>query len=284
MHRNFTFLSREAAEGMKAAPGHRQLMSWPRWPGSAVQSKPWDTRTKLARLLLALLTLGVLDGFAPSLPDPGPAGQVVWLALVSTPMAALAVFVLADGVRRPALLTTATAGGTSAVALMFLGFPDTPPTLGKLIFAAGLGLITARVVKTPLELIVIAAAISVSDAISVFHGTTKLIAENHEQTLDALTLHFHLVGSSAVAQLGMTDIFFFASFLAVAESLRLRTRATWLTMTLSLGVTGMIADTTDRLIPALPLLAIAAIIVNADRLAVRRAGDWEGQHPSESPR
>ena len=139
-------------------------------------------------------------------------------------------------------------------------------------------------VKTPLELIVIAAAISVSDAISVFHGTTKLIAENHEQTLDALTLHFHLVGSSAVAQLGMTDIFFFASFLAVAESLRLRTRATWLTMTLSLGVTGMIADTTDRLIPALPLLAIAAIIVNADRLAVRRAGDWEGQHPSESPR
>lgn len=74
----------------------------------------------------------------------------------------------------------------------------------------------------------------------------------------------------SAAKLGIPDLLFFALFLAAADRFGLRRRLTWLLMAASFGVT--LAFTyvfyLDGL-PALPLLAVAFLVANADRL--RRA-------------
>jgi hypothetical protein len=69
------------------------------------------------------------------------------------------------------------------------------------------------------------------------------------------------------AKLGLPDLLFFALFLAAADMFRLRVRLTWLLMTASFGTT--LAFTYYLWVgglPALPLLALAFLIANADLL------------------
>jgi hypothetical protein len=71
----------------------------------------------------------------------------------------------------------------------------------------------------------------------------------------------------ASAKLGLPDLLFFALFLAAADAYRLRTRATWLLMTASFGIT--LACTYFFFLgglPALPLLAIGFLVANGDLL------------------
>jgi hypothetical protein len=72
------------------------------------------------------------------------------------------------------------------------------------------------------------------------------------------------------AKLGLPDLLFFALFLSAADRFGLRRRATWIAMALSFGLTlaGTYFLDVDGL-PALPLLAIAFLLANADLL--RRA-------------
>lgn len=69
------------------------------------------------------------------------------------------------------------------------------------------------------------------------------------------------------AKLGLPDLLFFALFLGAAERFGLRRLATWAAMTLSFGVTlaGTYFLDVDGL-PALPLLAFAFLLANADLL------------------
>ena len=71
----------------------------------------------------------------------------------------------------------------------------------------------------------------------------------------------------STAKLGLPDLLFFALFLAAADRFALRRRATWFAMTASFGLTlaGTYFLDVDGL-PALPLLAVAFLIANADLL------------------
>lgn len=71
----------------------------------------------------------------------------------------------------------------------------------------------------------------------------------------------------STAKLGLPDLLFFALFLAAADRFKLRRRATWIAMTASFGLTlsGTYFLEVDGL-PALPLLAIGFLAVNADLL------------------
>ena len=69
------------------------------------------------------------------------------------------------------------------------------------------------------------------------------------------------------AKLGIPDLLFFALFLGAADRFRLRVPATWIAMTLSFGLT--LAGTyffDISGLPALPLLALGFLAVNADLL------------------
>lgn len=70
------------------------------------------------------------------------------------------------------------------------------------------------------------------------------------------------------AGLGVSDVIFFALFLAGAVRFALRPRATWLALVASVGATGILADYGDFFhlngFPAIPGLALAFFLVNGD--------------------
>lgn len=82
----------------------------------------------------------------------------------------------------------------------------------------------------------------------------------------------------ATAGLGVSDVIFFALFLGGAARFGLRSRATWLALVISIGMTGVLAVYGDFFglngLPALPGISLAFLVVNAD-LIWRRAARGE---------
>ena len=105
------------------------------------------------------------------------------------------------------------------------------------------------------------------DIFSVARGPTKVIVEEKPQVFDALSIAYPIPGEHNSAELGLPDVLFFALFLSAAERFGLRVGWTWLVMALSFGATlaGAVWFEVAGL-PALPLLSIAFVAVNADRL------------------
>jgi hypothetical protein len=104
------------------------------------------------------------------------------------------------------------------------------------------------------------------DIYSVFRGPTKTIVEEEPGLFEALSIFFPTMGGNA-ARLGLPDVLFFALFLAATVRFGLRTRLTWIGMTLSFGVTMALAHTLDvDGLPALPLLSLGFLAPNADLL------------------
>ncbi|MGZ4385552.1 MAG: hypothetical protein ACXVZO_01370 [Gaiellaceae bacterium] len=72
----------------------------------------------------------------------------------------------------------------------------------------------------------------------------------------------------SVSQMGVTDVFFFALFLAAAARFRLRPALAWLGMVIGLGVTMAIAVYSDIFgiggLPALPMLSLGFLLPSLD--------------------
>jgi len=237
---------------------------------------------RVAGLAIALAAFALVDGIAPHLPDPGYDGQVIWLSLVSSALLGFAVVTVVrlDLGRRWVWLAVCAAA--AAAALTVVGAPLLTQTVAKLVCAASLGCFLALVVENLIELLAIAAAIAVSDIISVLRGPTHLIAAHHSAALDALMLHFHAPGTARVCELGMTDVLFFAAFLTVSKRLGLRVGWTAAAMACSLAVTTVLAAWSGQLLPALPLLAAFALLANADRIVLRLRGPSSCGQPHRS--
>ena len=115
--------------------------------------------------------------------------------------------------------------------------------------------------------VVVAAIIPFVDAYSVWRGPTKNIVEHQQHLFSVLSFAFPIPGEHGSANLGMPDLLFFAVFLGAAARFRLRTRLTWVCMTLSFGGTLALAVYFDlRGLPALPLLSLGFLAPNADLL------------------
>ena len=108
------------------------------------------------------------------------------------------------------------------------------------------------------------------DAFSVFRGPTNTIVKDRPGIFDALSFGFPFPGQDGLAQLGIPDLVFFALFLAATVRWSLRTALTWAAMVASFGATIVLAITWDPVdlggLPALPLLSLAFLGVNADLL------------------
>jgi hypothetical protein len=114
------------------------------------------------------------------------------------------------------------------------------------------------------------------DAYSVWRGPTKEIVAHHEHVFtNALSFAFPVPGQHAAANLGVTDLLFFALFLAAAARFELRVRLTWLCLVAGLG--GTIAITVWLNLsglPALPGIALGFLVPNLDLVwrGLRRDG------------
>ena len=103
------------------------------------------------------------------------------------------------------------------------------------------------------------------DIYSVAQGPTREILDNQPRVFDLLSVYFPIPAEQSLAQLGLPDVLFFVLFLGAADRFRLRVGATWVAMGLSFGATLSIASAWENGgLPALPLLSIAFVLVNAD--------------------
>ena len=122
------------------------------------------------------------------------------------------------------------------------------------------------------------------DAYSVWRGPTKHILTHQRELFTTFSFSFPVPGEHSTAQLGLPDLLFFALFLAATVRFGLRTRLTWLVMTLSFGATmaitvaGWLSKTFDiNGLPALPLLALGFLLPNADLLWKKLRAEGLGQ-------
>jgi hypothetical protein len=221
--------------------------------------------------LVVLVGLGAVDAVAPHLPNPGTAGQLAFLAIVSIPLATLAVQAASSAHRLGLRLLPVAAAGIAVAALgIHLGHPATVPTVAKLVAATCIGMMLASMLQTGVEVAAIAVVIAIVDGYSVAVGPTHEIVNHHPGLLDDVALNLRVPGSYGVAQIGSSDFVFFALFAAATARLGLRRWPTWAAMTASFGVTIILADQLDLALPALPLLSLAFLAVNADLLWQRR--------------
>ena len=163
------------------------------------------------------------DAVAPHLPNPGTAGQLAFLGIVSIPLATLAVQAASPAHRLGLRLLPVAAAGIAVAALgIHLGHPATLPTMAKLVAAACIGMMLALMLQTGIEVAAIAVVIAIVDGYSVAVGPTHEIVNHHPGLLDDVALNLRVPGSYAVAQIGSSDFVFFALFAAATARLGLR--------------------------------------------------------------
>jgi hypothetical protein len=153
--------------------------------------------------------------------------------------------------------------------------------IAKVVFAASLGIWIAGELER-LSWIVIAATVSAAvDIVSVAVGPTKAILEKGPVIVGWFTLAVTWMGYSyaeAFTGLGVSDVLFFALYLGAARRFRLRVTWSAVAMVVSFLVTIAFAMWW-RALPALPLLSVAFLAVNADLLI--KGGRSGGEAPAE---
>jgi hypothetical protein len=208
--------------------------------------------------------------------------DVAFLGLVLIPACFTLVWIGLPLRTRRGLLPVAAAIGVLALAFHLADW-HTGENFAKLAGVTLLGFWFLSYFETVAWVVLVAAIIPVVDAYSVARGPTKVIVEHHEQVFTNLSFAFPIPGESSAANLGLPDLLFFALFLAAAARFALRPGWTWLAMVASFGGTIALAvsGALERVfslggLPALPLLSIAFLIVNADLL-------WRRLRPRHEP-
>lgn len=194
--------------------------------------------------------------------------DVAFLSFVLIPLVFLPVLLALPLWRAPAarLFVAGLAFVGLAAILAAVGW-DAAADFSKLAAVTAIGWWFLGFFERAAWVVVVAAIIPFVDAYSVWRGPTKHIVEHQQHLFSVLSFAFPIPGEHGSANLGMPDLLFFAVFLGAAARFRLRTRLTWVCMTLSFGGTLALAVYFDlRGLPALPLLSLGFLAPNADLL------------------
>jgi hypothetical protein len=134
----------------------------------------------------------------------------------------------------------------------------------RVLAAGALGVSLARYVNSVGVVVLIAAVAIASDLFSVFAGPTKMLVEEDSPALDVLLLVFPTFGATLGFGLGMSDFIFLALFAAASHFLNLRYFATLLCVCSGAFLALSAGLLLERPLPALPFIAIAFVLANAD--------------------
>jgi hypothetical protein len=201
--------------------------------------------------------------------------DVAWLTLVLLPAVFAVVWFLLPFWRWRPLPFAAGAFAVLSVLLSLAGL-GALANFSKLVTMTLLGFWFLTFFESVLWVALVASVIPLVDALSVWRGPTRHIVDKQPEVFTTLSFAFRIPGERPTANLGLPDLLFFALFLAASVRFRLRPGWTWLAMTASFGLTIVLTVAFDVIgLPALPLLSMAFLLVNADLLwrAVKRR-DW----------
>ena len=227
-----------------------------------------SARTGAFALLAALLI--AYYAAVESLPAASDAWDVAFLALVLLPAVFALVLVVLPAWRARGLLLLGLAFGALAL-FLHLAELDVAANFAKLAAVTLLGFWFLGFFESAAWVALVAAVIPWVDAWSVFRGPTRTIVTEQREIFETFSFAFPIPGEHASANLGLPDFLFFALFLAASARFGLRPAWTWLAMTASFGLTMVLAVVLDVAgLPALPLLSVAFLAVNADLLWRRR--------------
>ena len=150
--------------------------------------------------------------------------------------------------------------GSGVLMLFALSFAD----LSRILAAACLGIALARYITSVGVVLIIVLAAIASDLFSVFAGPTRVLVEEDSPILDGLLLVFPTFGSALGFGLGLSDFIFLALFAAASRFLDLRYAASLLGICFAAFLAVTAGLLLERPLPALPFIAVAFVLVNAD--------------------
>jgi len=221
----------------------------------------------------ALLGLtGLLAAYfaaSESLPNYSLWPEVIWLAVVLMPatFALVGLALPARNMLGDTRLAWGVVGLGAATAALELTGLDVAANFTKLAAVTLAGWWFIHFFEAVSWVVLVALLIIPVDIFSVARGPTKVIVEQKPELFDVLSVAFPIPGEHNSAELGLPDVLFFALFLAAAERFELRVGWTWLAMALSFGATLAGAVWLEVAgLPALPLLSVTFVAVNADLL------------------
>jgi hypothetical protein len=167
------------------------------------------------------------------------------------------------------------AGGLAVAVIGHLAGVVVVSDAGKVAFGTAVGFyLGARLAELTRDVrwvVWVALIVAAVDAFSVFSsvGVTNLILTKAPESVPYFVVAFPAFGYSLQAgeysALGTADVIFFGLYLVSAAAFGLRTRATAAAMVVSVALSVAVASWW-RAVPALPLLGLAFVVVNADLL------------------
>jgi hypothetical protein len=236
---------------------------------------------RAAAFVALAAVLGVYYSFNESLPNLTVWWDVAVLAFLVIPAVFGLVYLALPLWSASHLLPVGLAVAVLAAALEIVGF-EVAANFAKLAAVTLLAFYFLTYFETAAWVMAVALIIPWVDAYSVWRGPTQHIIEHKRSLFDKFSFAFEVPGQERTAQLGLPDLLFFALFLAATARWGLRTRLTWLALTLSFGATMALTVAFDlNGLPALPLLALGFLLPNADLLwkRMRAKNAWGTLRP-----
>ena len=219
-----------------------------------------------------------------SLLDVSTPWDVAFLALVLIPAVFALVYLVLPIRRARGLLPVGLALAGLAYALE-LGDLEIAANFAKLAAMTTLAFWFLGYFEDVSWVALVALIVPIVDAYSVWRGPTRHIVTERQEIFATLSFAFPIPGEHGAANLGLPDLLFFALFLAAASRWSLRLRSTWVALTASFGLTMALAVYQDPFgiggLPALPLLSIGFLAVNAD--LIWRSLRAERTDPASAP-
>jgi hypothetical protein len=214
---------------------------------------------------VALAAVGALSAFAPAF---SLRADIVLSAAVSLAVIAWLVWALYPLRALGHRLLLVTLVGLPAGAL--LTWLELPPlaNVAKVVAAAALGLWVAENLERASWVVLVAVVSAMVDIASVYRGPTKALLEEGPRVVPYFTVALTWFGYAAAegyTALGISDVVFFSLYLGAARRFGLRAAASAVAMTASFVLT-IVAALWWEALPALPLLSVAFLAVNADKL------------------
>jgi hypothetical protein len=212
--------------------------------------------------------------------EPHRTARFVAYALILIPVASMlhGFLLAATGYTTSRLLALGAAAAAIGVLFALLARPENLETdpgfllllalslanFFRVLAAATVGISLARYVKSVGVVMLIVALAIASDLFSVFAGPTKTLVKEESPALDVLLHIFPTFGSALGFGLGVSDFIFLALFAATSRYLNLRYLATLLCVCIGAFLALSAGLLLEHPLPALPFIAIAFVLANAD--------------------
>jgi hypothetical protein len=236
-----------------------------------------------ATLVALIFLLPLVD----AMPQSFLAARIAAYALVLVPISLLlhGFFVTAGSYATSRLLTLGAVSAALGLSSAFLASPEDLENgsgvlvllalcianLSRILAAACLGIALSRYITSVGVVLIIVFAAVASDLFSVFAGPTRVLVQEDSPVLDGLLLVFPTFGSALGFGLGLSDFIFLALFAAASRFLNLRYAASLLGICFAAFLAVTAGLLLERPLPALPFIAVAFVLVNADLIVASLA-------------